>query len=42
MIANPRGIAIDENDRMICVADQRNGRIQVFQYLKTKESTSKP
>jgi len=25
MFANPTGIAIDENDRMICVADQRNG-----------------
>ena len=31
----------DENDR-VTVADQLNGRIQVFQYLKTQESNSKP
>lgn len=29
----PAGIAIDENDR-ISVADQLNGRVPVFQYLK--------
>jgi hypothetical protein len=29
----PEGIAIDENDR-IYMADQLNGRVQVFQYLK--------
>jgi len=36
----PAGISIDENDR-IYVADQLNSRIQVFQYLKTQESTAR-
>jgi hypothetical protein len=30
----PGGIAIDEHDR-IYVADQFNGRVQVFQYLRS-------
>lgn len=37
----PAGISIDEHDR-ICVADQLNGRIEVFQYLKTKDNLVQP